>query len=66
MNCRTADEYDFILFDKYLYENQPFIYNPDIILRCSSIDKIIDINGRCLLQLCHVTGLLIANGRLGK
>jgi len=54
------------LYDKYLDENQPFICNPDIILRCSSKDKIIDTNGRYLLQLCHVTGLLIANGRLGK
>ena len=66
MNCRTADEYVFILYDKYLDENQPFIYKPDIILRRSSKDKIIDTNGRYLFQLCHVTGLIIANGRLGK
>ena len=52
MNCRTADEYKFILYDKYLDEIQPFIYNPDIILRRSSKGQIIDTNGY-LLQLCH-------------
>lgn len=66
-NSRTADNIDFIIYDKYLDENQPFIreFN-DISVNRASKDKVIDFSGRNLINLCQATGLLIANGRLGN
>ena len=66
MNSRTSNECDYILFDKYLDENQPFVCKHNSIQRRSSKDPVIDAYGKQLLQLCNATGFVIANGRLGN
>jgi exonuclease III len=63
MNCRTSNEQDFLSFDKYLDQNLPFVDKQNIPLR-QNYDKVIDSNGRKLIDICLATGLLIANGRL--
>ena len=66
LNCRTSNEYDFIIFDKYLDDFQPMITQVnDNNLQRNSKDTVIDAAGKILLQLCQATGFLIANGRLG-
>lgn len=63
LNSRTADSLDFFEFDKYLDQNLAVVNTRDIPTRVNK-DRIIDYNGRCLLELCQATGLLLANGRL--
>ena len=63
LNSRTADSLDFSEFDKYLDQNLAVVNTRDIPTRVNK-DIIIDYNGRCLLELCQATGLLLANGRL--
>ena len=62
-NSRTSNLPDYVEFDKYLDTNIPFVCCYDIPKRINS-DKIIDAQGKRLLDLCISTGLLIANGRL--
>lgn len=67
LNCRTADEIDFLQYDKYLDASQPFLNSQnDILSRRCSKDKIIDAAGRSLINLCLATGFVIGNGRLGN
>ena len=63
LNCRTSDELDYFIFDKYLDQNLTFMNNHEIPVRVNQ-DRILDYNGRHFLDLCQSTGLLIANGRL--
>lgn len=62
INARTSDCLDYFVFDKYLDQNLTFMNSSDIPIRVNQ-DRIIDYNGRYLLDLCQSTGLLIANGR---
>lgn len=61
-NSRTSDSPDFFEFDKYLDQNLSVVNTRDIPTRVNK-DRVIDYNGRCLLELCQATGLLLANGR---
>ena len=63
MNCRASDALDYFIFDKYLDQQFSHINAFDIPIRINK-DRILDYNGRYLIELCQSTGLLIANGRL--
>ena len=63
LNGRTSNDIDYFEFDKYLDQNELFGHSFDIPVRVNQ-DRIIDYNGRHLLDICQLTGLLIANGRL--
>ena len=62
-NSRTSDSVDFFEFDKYLDQNIAVVNTRDIPT-CVNKDRVIDYNGRCLLELCQATSLLLANGRV--
>ena len=62
-NSRTSDSVDDFEIDKYLDQNIAVVNTPDIPTRVNK-DRVIDYNGRCLLELCQATGLLLANGRV--
>ena len=61
-NCRTSDEPDFIIFDRFLDDNSlpPTL---DAVQRINK-DHVLDAHGKRLTDLCKTTNLLIANGRL--
>jgi hypothetical protein len=64
LNSRVADAEDFITYDKYLDQNIDFLnINTNIPIRVNK-DKVIDHNGKRLIDLCKSTGVLIANGRV--
>lgn len=63
LNGRTATASDYFEFDKYLDENLTPVNVCEIPARKNK-DRVIDYNGRILLEICQSTGLLIANGRL--
>ena len=65
LNGRTSNDIDYFEFDKYLDQNSTFWNTFDIPTRVNK-DRILDYNGRHLLDICQSTGLLIANGRLLK
>ena len=65
-NSRSAEEYDILVFDKYLEEEESDIdidHDYEIMDRKNK-DKVLDNNGRKLLLLCQTANLIIANGRL--
>ena len=65
-NGRTGTNSDFIIYDRYIDAgpDDSIQYN-DIPVRFNR-DRAVDAYGRCLLELCKTTSLLIANGRLGS
>ena len=54
---------DVFEFDKYLDQNLAVVHTRDIPTRVNK-NRVIDYNGLCLLELCQVTGLLLAKGRV--
>ena len=65
-NSRTASEQDFVIFDNDVnLDLLPSDYEVDNTLPRFSQDRIINTNGRKLLEFCKLNGLRIGNGRIG-
>lgn len=65
-NCRTGTEPDFVVFDNdAISDFLPDGYQIDENFLRFSQDKILNTNGRKLLDFCKANGLRICNGRLG-
>ena len=62
-NCRTANEPDYLDFDRYLDDEDNFI-SPFVLQPRVNKDHVVDSHGRRLLLLCQSSGLLMANGRV--
>lgn len=65
LNSRVGTEQDFVIYDNRKNDLLPDDYVPDDFLLRNSQDKIINANGRKLLDFCKQNGLRICNGRLG-
>ena len=65
LNGRTSNDLDYFEIDKYIDHNTLFDHSFDIPVRVNQ-DRIADYNGRHLLDMYQLTGLLIANGRLSN
>ena len=66
-NSRTGSEHDFVIFDNNdNIEVLPEDYVLDEYISRPSQDKIINTNGRKLLDFCKLNGLRICNGRIGE
>lgn len=66
-NSRTGLEPDFVIFDEAI--NVPVLpddYETDAALTRFSQDKIVNSNGRKLLEFCKLNGLRICNSRFGQ
>ena len=64
-NSRTGTEPDFVPFDNVAnIEMLPVDYQVDENLSRYSQDKVVNANGRKLLDFCKLNGLRICNGRL--
>ena len=71
-NSRTATLSDFVEFDRdvldatgLLDDSSDCLFNLNISTRCNA-DKVVNTNGRGLLEFCKSFNLRIVNGRLGK
>ena len=66
-NSRIGNEKDYVIFDNDAnIDIFPIDYETDEVMPRSSQDKIINANGRKLLDFCRLNTLRIANGRLGS
>ena len=63
-NSRTASSVDYIEFDKYIDHDLSMVLDTCNIPERTNKDRVLDYNGLRLIDLCHTTGMLIANGRL--
>ena len=62
-NCRTANEPDYLDFDRYRDDEDNFI-NKFVLQPRVNQDHVVDSHGRKLLLLCQSSALLMANGRV--
>lgn len=67
LNSRTGNLADYLTYDRYIDNDDDDLQEKqsDFLTRKNQ-DKVIDINGRKLLNLCKSTGFYIVNGRIGK
>lgn len=65
LNSRVGTEPDFVILDNSRNDVLPEDYLPDDFLPRQSEDKIVNLNGRKLLDFCRQNELRICNGRLG-
>ena len=66
-NSRIGNEKDYVIFDNDAnIDILPIDYETDEAMSRSSQDKIINANGRKLLDVCKLNTLRTANGRLGS
>ena len=63
VNCRTANEPDYLDFDCYLDDEDNFI-NKFVLQPRVNQDHVVDSQGRRLLLLCQSSALLMATGRV--
>ena len=63
LNSRTANEIDYINFDRFLDNNSDIQPNVYVSPRVNK-DHVLDPFGTRLIDMCKTTNLLIANGRL--
>ena len=67
LNSRTGTEQDYVIFDNYdNIDILPNDYVTDTYLQRHSQDKIVNMNGRKLLEFFKMHTLRICNGRLGS
>ena len=65
LNSRTANEIDYITDDDFLNQDIQLFPNVDDFPP-SNKDKVLDLQGKRLIQLCKTTNVLICNGRLNQ
>ncbi|MCG8047977.1 MAG: hypothetical protein JAY66_20205 [Candidatus Thiodiazotropha taylori] len=66
LNSRIGNEKDYVVFDTTAnIDVLPPDYEVDENIARSSQDKVINTNGRKLLEFCKLNGLRVCNGRLG-
>ena len=68
LNGRTGIEADYVTDDNYAYLPLPQDYVADIpyVINRNNEDRTVNMSGRRILDICRMSNLRIANGRIGK